>query len=207
MRNRETLWIPIVGGLVLGALSYLTTVANLTIHVSEDLILGPWEVFNALSAALFGPIGLLITELGLDVSGYLHLIKGVYPSPQDIYFMIGNYLAHIVALFFVAFGYRYLYQRLRIPRLLAGWVLVMAIYYLVGVTLTVPLHNLAVPGLDASHTDYFSSVRLEFILVTLVTTLILLALPERYRRPQWYESEKPRDRGGEISHQLTEGAP
>jgi len=193
MRTNKTLWIPFAGGLVFGVLSYLTTVANLTIQISEDLILGPWEIFNVLSAALFGPIGLLITELGLDISGYFYLIRGVYPAPQDSYFMIGNYLAHIVALFFAALGYRYLYQRVRMPRLLVGWVLVMGIYYLVGVTLTVPLHNLAVPGLDASYKGYFSSVRLEFILVTVVTTLILLALPERYRRPQWYKLEQCRD--------------
>jgi len=198
--------MPIVGGFGFGALSYLTTAASLTIQVAEDLILGPWEIFNALSAALFGPIGLLITELGLDVSGYLYLIKGVYPAPQDSYFMIGNYLAHIVALFFVALGYKFLYQRLRMPRLLAGWVLVMGIYYLVGVTLTVPLHNLAVPGLGASYKDYFNSVLLELILVTVVTSLILLALPERYRRPQWYKLEQSADRNGEIPSEWTEGA-
>lgn len=193
MRIKKTLRIPIVGGLVFGALSYLTTVANLTIQITGDLILGPWEIFNALSAAFFGPIGMLVTELGLDVSGYLHLIKGVYPAPQDSYFMIGNYLAHIVALLFVALGYRYIYQRLRMPRLLVGWVVVMAIYYLAGVTLTVPLHNLAVPGLGASYADYFSSVRLEFVLVVVITSLILLALPERYRKPQWYEPKETPD--------------
>jgi len=205
MKIKKTIWIPIVGGLVFGALSYLTTLANLTVQISEDLILGPWEIFNTLSAALFGPIGLLITELGLDVSGYLHIIKGVYPAPQDSNFMIGNYFAHIVALLFVAFGYRTIYQRLRMPGLLAGWVLVMGIYYLVGVALTVPLHNMAVPGLGASYAGYYRSVRLEFILVTVVTSLILLALPERFRRPQWYESKQTLNQNGEFSNGLPEG--
>jgi hypothetical protein len=173
-------------------------VANLTVQLSESLILGPWEIFNTISAALFGPIGLLITELGLDISGYLYLVKGVYPAPQDINFMIGNYIAHIVAMLFVAFGYRTIYRRMRMPRLLAGWVLVMGIYYLVGVTLTVPLHNVAVPGLGASYLGYFGNVRLEFVLVTAITALILLALPERYRKPQWYESKQTLDRNGEI---------
>lgn len=120
--------------------------------------------------------------------------------------MIGNYLAHIVALLFVAFGYRYIYQRFRMPRLLLGWLLVMGIYYLAGVTLTVPFHNMAVPGLGASYTGYFSSVRLEFVLVTAVTSLILLALPERYRKPQWYELGPPPDQNGEIPVEQTEGA-
>jgi hypothetical protein len=206
MQVKKTIWIPIAGGLALGALSFLTTVANFTIQISEDLILGPWEIFNVLSAALFGPIGLLITELGLDISGYLYFIRGEFPAPQDSYFMMGNYLAHIVALLLVAFGYRYIYQRMRMPRLLVGWVLAMGIYYLVGVTLTVPLHNIAVPGLGATHADYFSSVRLEFILVTVITSLVLLALPERYRRPQWYESKQSPDRNGEVQGERKEGA-
>jgi hypothetical protein len=167
-------------------------VANLTVTISKDLILGPWEIFNALSAAFFGPIGLLITELGLDTSGYLYLIKGVYPSPQDIYFIMGNYIAHVVAMMMVASGYRFIYQRMKIPRLLAGWVLIMGIYYLVGVTLQVSLFNIAVPGLGATYMGYFTNVRVEFPLVTVITSLILLALPERYRRPRWYES-KPAD--------------
>jgi hypothetical protein len=156
---------------------------------------------------LFGPIGLLITELGLDISGYVFLIGGVYPAPQDLYFIIGDFIAHSVSMLVVALGYRYIYQRMRIPRLLAGWVLIVGLYYLIEVPLAVTLFNIAVPDLNASYAVYFSNVRLEFVLVTVVTTLVLLALPERYRRPQWYESEKPRDRGDEISDGLTEGTP
>jgi hypothetical protein len=195
---KKTIWIPLLGGLIFGALSYLTTVANLTIQISEDLILGPWEIFNILSAALFGPIGLLITELGLDISGYLYLIRGVYPAPQDIYFMAGNYIAHVAAMLLVAFGYRLIYQRMKMPRLLAGWFLVMGIYYLVGVILSAILHNIAVPGLGATFMGYFSNVRLEFILVSIITSLTLLALPKRYRKPHWYEAKKAPDQSVEI---------
>lgn len=190
MPVKKTTWVPIVGGLIFGTLSYLITVADITIRISENLILGPWEVINSLSAALFGPIGLLITELGLDISGYVYLIKGVYPAPQDIYFMVGNYIAHSVAMLFVALSYRFIYPRLKVPRLIAGWILVMGIYYLIGVTLQVSLFNIAVPGLGASYAVWFSNVRLEFVLVTVVTSLILVALPERYRKPQWVEPEK-----------------
>jgi hypothetical protein len=112
--------------------------------------------------------------------------------------MIGNYVTHIVALLFVAFGYKFIYKRMKMPRLLAGWFLLMVIYYLVGVILQVTLFNLAVPGLGASYAVYFSNVRLEFILVTGITSLILLALPEHYRRPQWVETKQVPDRSDEI---------
>jgi hypothetical protein len=195
---KRTIWIPIVGGLAFGALSYLITVADITVRISEDLILGPWEIPNILSAALFGPIGLFITELGLDISGYLYLIRGVYPAPQDAYFMVGNYIAHSVAMLAVAFGYRFIYRRMSMPLLLAGWVLLMGIYYLVGVTLQVSLFNIAVPGLGASYSVYFSNVRLEFILVSGITSLILLALPQRYRKPQWVEPKQAPDLDNET---------
>jgi len=198
MPVKKTTWVPIAGGLIFGALSYLITVADITIRISENLILGPWEIINSLSAALFGPIGLLITELGLDISGYVYLLKGVYPAPQDIYFMVGNYIAHSVAMLFVALSYRFIYPRLKVPRLIAGWILVMGIYYLIGVTLQVSLFNIAVPGLGASYAVWFSNVRLEFVLVTVVTSLILVALPERYRKPQWVEPEKGLKENGEI---------
>jgi hypothetical protein len=193
MQVKKGIKIPIVGGFIFGALSFVSTAANITVQISEDLILGPWEIFNALSAALFGPIGLLITELGLDISGYLYLIRGVYPAPQDAYFMVGNYIAHIVAMLMVAIAYRFMYRRMKMPRLLAGWVLIMVIYYLVGVVLQVTLFNIAVPDLGASYGVYFSSVRLEFVLVTVITSLILLALPERYRKPQWYVPKQSSD--------------
>jgi len=190
MRVKKNIWISAGGGIILGALSFLITAADITVQISHDLILGPWEIVNALSAALFGPIGLLITELGLDISGYLYLIKGVYPAPQDVNFMIGNYFAHVTAMLAVAFGYRFLFRRLTLLPLLITWVPLMGIYYLIGVVLQVTFFNIAVPGLGASYATYFSNVRLEFVLVTGITALILLALPERYRRPIWYKAEK-----------------
>jgi len=202
---KKTISGPIIGGFILGALSFLTTVANLTIQISQDLILGPWEIFNTISAALFGPIGLLITELGLDISGYLYLIRGVYPAPQDVYFIIGNYAAHCVAMLAVAFGYRFIHRRMKMPRLLAGWVLFMVIYYLVGVPMSVFLHNLAVPGLGATFAGYFGGVRLEFVLVAVITSLILLALPDRYRRPWWIEPKHAPDSDDEVRSELKGG--
>ncbi len=198
MQVKKTIWIPIAGGLIFGALSFLITAANITVQISRDLILGPWEILNTLSAALFGPIGLLITELGLDISGYVYFIKGVYPAPQDFYFMVGDFIAHSLSMLLVAFGYRFIYQRMKMPRLLGGWILIMGIYYLVEVSLAVSLFNIAVPGLGASYAVYFSNVRLEFILVTVTTSLVLLALPKRFRRPWWFEPLQKPDGSGEI---------
>jgi hypothetical protein len=76
------------------------------------------------------------------------------------------------------------------PRLLAGWILLMGVYYLIGVSLSVLFHNIAVPTLGATWAGYVGTVRLEFVFVAGITSLVLLALPGRYRRPQWVETEK-----------------
>jgi hypothetical protein len=194
MKLKKTISTPIIGGLIFGAISFLTTAANLTIQITDDIFLGPWEIFNILSAGLFGPIGLLITELGLDVSGYLYLINGVFPEPLGIYYVMSNYIAHYIALFPVIFGYRFIYQRMKIPRLLGGWAIIVSIFYILGIVLSVLLHNIAVPGLGVSYNDYLNnSVLVEYVLVTIITLLIILALPERYRRPRWFDPKNAPD--------------
>ena len=190
--------MPIVGGLIFGALSFLVSAVNFTIAISDDLILGPWEILNTLSAALFGPFGLLITELGTDIGAYFYLIKGVYPAPQDLHFIMGDYVAHVVAMLATAFGYRLIYTRVKMPLLLVGWVLTLGLFYTLLWLIQVPLFNIAVPGLGATFMGYFSSAIPEAITTMVVTSLILLALPQRYRRPQWYEPKHTPDRSGKV---------
>ncbi len=202
---KKTVWIPIAGGLIFGALSFLISAVNFTITISDDLILGPWEICNTLSAALFGPIGLLITEIGMDTGAYLYIIRGVYPAPQDLYFIMGDYIAHVMAMLATAFGYRLFYERVKMPLLLVGWVLTLGIFYTLLWLIQAPLFNIAVPGLGATFMGYFSSAIPEAITTIVVTSLILLALPQRYRRPQWYEPKKTPVQNSEVQSQRKAG--
>ena len=196
MKVKKTISTPIIAGLIFGTLSFLISAANITITISKDLILGPWEIFNAVSAALFGPIGLLITQLGMDSGAYWYYIKNVYPGPQGVYFIMGDYIAHSVAMMAVMFCYSFIYKRMKIPRLLVGWILIMGIYYVMLAVLQVSLYNIAVPGLGASYAVYFRNIPVELILIIVLTSLILLALPERFRRPQWFVSKKAPEKNG-----------
>jgi hypothetical protein len=206
MQLKKMFWIPIIGGFIFGTLSFLVSAVNFTIAISDDLILGPWEILNTLSAALFGPLGLLITELGTDIGAYFYLIKGVYPAPQDIHFIMGDYIAHVVAMLAIAFGYKFIYQRMRMPLLLVGWVLTLCIFYALLWSIQVPLFNTAVPGLGATFTGYVRSAIPELITTTVITSLILLALPDRYRKPQWFESKKASKQNSEVQVNGKEGA-
>jgi hypothetical protein len=148
---------------------------------------------------------LLISELGLDGGGYLYIFKGVFPAPQDLYFMLGDYIAHVVALLATAFCYRYIYERVKMPLLLLGWVLTLGIFYTTLWFIQVPLFNIAVPGLRATFVGYLTDFIPEAITTTVVTSLILLGLPQRYRRPQWYEPKQIPDQGGEIQDEWKAG--
>jgi len=198
---KKVIWIPIVCGLIFGTLSFLVSAVNFTIAISDDLILGPWEILNTISAALFGPIGLLITELGTDIGAYFYLIKDVYPAPQDLHFIMGDYVAHVVAMLATAFGYRLIYKRAKMPLLLGGWVLTLCIFYTLLWLIQVPLFNIAVPGLGATFMGYTRDAIPEFITTTVITSLILLALPQRLRRPQWVELEHAPERSGKIQNE------
>lgn len=203
---KKTIWIPIIGGLIFGTLSFLVSAVNFTIAISDDLILGPWEILNTLSAALFGPLGLLITELGTDSGAYYYLIKGVYLAPQDIFFIMGDYIAHVMAMLAVAFGYRLIYARVKMPLLLVGWAVTLVIFYTMLWSIQVLLFNIAVPDLEATFLGYVRDAIPEFITTTVITSLILLALPQRLRRPQWYEPKKALDQNSEVQGNRKEGA-
>lgn len=204
MKLKKTIWIPIIGGLIFGTLSYLVSAVNFTIAISDDLILGPWEILNTISAALFGPLGLLITELGTDIGAYYYLIKGVYPAPQDLHFIMGDYIAHVAGMLAVALVYRLIYKRVKMPLLLIGWVVTLGIFYTMLWSIQVPLFNIAIPNLGATFMGYVRDAIPEFITTTVITSLILLALPERYCKPKWYESKKMPDQSDEVPNKWKE---
>jgi len=198
---KKTIWIPIVIGLMGGGLSFLILVANFRILVplGEGASLGGTEIFGTLAAALGGPIAAVITALLNGAGGYL-ITRDVLPWPTSLYVASADLMAHIIAMLAAAFCYRFLHERAkkRTPALLGGWVLIVAIYYFVVLTpIQVLLINTFVPGFG-TYMDFVSIVWPEFLVTTIVTTLIWYALPAHYRRPQWVEAKQMPDQSGGI---------
>lgn len=187
---KKIIWVPIMIGLVAGGLSYLLSVADFIILVplGEGAALGGAEIFGTLAAALGGPIATVITGLLNGVAGYL-VTRNVFPWPTSLYMVGVDLIAHIIAMLAAAFCYRFLHERAKkgLLAMLAGWILIVAIYYFVVLTpIQVFLVNTLVPGFG-SYMDFVSVIWPEFLITTIVTTLIWFALPVRYRRPLWYE--------------------
>jgi hypothetical protein len=193
---KKTIWVPIVIGLMAGELSYLILVADFRIllPLGSGASLGGGEIFATLAAALGGPIAAVITGLLNGAGGYL-ITREVLPWPTSLYMAGADLIAHIIAMLVAAVCYRFLHERAKkkLPAQLAGWVLIVAIYYFVVLTfIQVLLLNALVPGFGA-YMDFVSVVWPEFLATAIVTTLIWFALPARYRRPLWYEPKQATD--------------
>ena len=63
MKVKKTIWIPVIIGIVSGALIVLASTAHFLIPVGGDTSIGIGEIFTTLSAALGGPIAVIITLL------------------------------------------------------------------------------------------------------------------------------------------------
>ena len=188
---KKTIWLPIVIGLVAGGLNYMTWAVDFKIPIPTAAggYMGMMEIFNILTAALGGPIAAVIDDLLYGIGGHL-AIRPILPWPESLYISIADIIAHLVAMLAAAFCYRFLYERARQKPLafFTGWVLIVAIYYCVFLSpLQVFLVNIASPGFIPSYISYLIGTGPEILLTTVMTTLVMIALPLYSRHPLWYE--------------------
>ena len=115
---------------------------------------------------------------------------------------LGEVIAHIIPLVLISFCYRFLYEQAKQYNqakqnviVIVGWILISISYYLVLIPLQVTFINLVIPGM-LTFSDLFRGTLPEILATTFITTLALFALPERYRRPLWYESKKAPEQNG-----------
>ena len=160
------------------------------------------EIFVIIAAALFGPIG----------GGIVAILTCLYdPNPELLPYIISQ---HIVTAILFSFYYKKIvYEKLTMPLLIVGWAFGIFLYYFVfylPVFLTVylfnsPFFNQIVPNsnglFDIMEVLYlYSGWMPEFLFTTVFTSLIIIALPEQYRKPLWgkqisYAKVKPRNFG------------
>ena len=89
----------------------------------------------------------------------------------------------------MAFAYKKLvYERLQMPSRLAGWAILIVIYYYVFVVPGFAIGLVAFygePDLISLYIALAKGVVVEVLITTIVTTLALLALPHKYHKPLW----------------------
>jgi hypothetical protein len=195
---KKTIWMPLVLGITLGLVDFLSLGVHWVIRIASFGQIGPQEVLVIISAALGGPLGLLAANFFQELGMHLFLLKGDFPGQPwlEVSISIADFIAHALALLVVAYSYRFLHQRAKKAYIFfSGWILIILIYYALLLPLQSLVHNLLVPGLIPLPTLVRGSPP-EFLVVMIISTLFLIALPKRYRKPLWYESQQVPDRNG-----------
>lgn len=164
--------------LAFGIAALVIVLAGLTIPIpGSTVVTDPRELFTTIGAGLSGPVGGIL----------IGLLAGI-AEPGGI--ASASLLAHIAGGIWMGFAYKKLvYERLQMPTRLLGWVGLILIYYYVfvlpGFTIgLITFHGETTPFLEL-YTNLAGGVIPEALLTTLITSLVMLALPEKYRRPLW----------------------
>ena len=189
---KKTVWIALALGGTLGILDFISWASDFLIPLGPYGATGPQEVFITMSAALGGPLGLSITCLLHELGNYAFGLKSLFSPEQmplmGILYATADFAAHIVAAMTVAYGYKFLHQRAKkIYVYIGGWMFIMVVYYILLVSLQFILIGFVIdlPPL----LELFSNFLPESLVVVIITSLILLALPVRYLRPLWLERQ------------------
>jgi hypothetical protein len=172
-------WLLVVLGF--SAAAFLVRWAGFTIPVVGMFNFDLREVFVTLGAAITGPVG------GAVIGFFAGLPTG----------FLSDMAAHSASGLFVGLLYRPVYNRWRMPALLLVWGLLLVTYYygfLIPVFLAAALltESPSIPDIFGSDLSFFQAYAItmqavwpEVLGTLIVTALILVGLPEKYRRPLW----------------------
>jgi LytS/YehU family sensor histidine kinase len=163
-----------------GGAALALVLAGVTIPIpGTPVVTDPREIFTTIGASLTGPIGGIV----------IGLLAGIAEPGIPL----ASLLAHIVGGVFNGLVYKHLSWRFHKNKAvgLALWALQVVLYYVVFV---IPLFatGVAVFYPDPEYGKFLpflaaleAGAMPEMLFTTVVTTIIMAALPERFRRPLW----------------------
>lgn len=163
-----------------GGAALALVLAGVTIPIpGTPIVTDPREIFTTIGASLTGPMGGIV----------IGLLAGIAEPGIPL----ASLLAHVVGGLFNGVMYKNFSWRFRNNKVLSlvAWAVQVVLYY---VLIVVPLFGV---GLVVFYPDpeygnfltFLGAIELgampEMALTTVVTTIIMAALPERFRRPLW----------------------
>ena len=173
----KNIWTSLIVAVVFGLIVLTIVLASFTIPIpGTGVVTDPREIFVTIGSALTGPLGALI----------IGIFAGIV-EPGGI--PLASLLGHIAGGLWMAFMYKkFVYERLQMPARLAGWVVLVILYYYVFVVPGFVIGLAAFYG-EADPLGLYIAISkgviVEVLITATVTTLVLLALPQKYHRPLW----------------------
>ena len=178
--------------LAFGGVALVVVLAELFVPIpGTGVITDPREIFTTLGAALTGPVGGLII-------GILAGIGEAFIGAPAERIPLASLLAHVAGGLWMGLAYKKLvFNRLQMPAFVLGWAAIVAIFYFVfaipgfviGQLLFYPEQYAAFYGEGASLIEAYLTlspgVGPEVLITMIITSLVMVALPRRYRRPLW----------------------
>jgi hypothetical protein len=178
--------------LTFGGVALIVVLAELFLPIpGTGVVTDPREIFTTLGAALTGPVG------GLTI-GVLSGIGEAFIGAPAERIPLASLLAHVAGGLWMGWGYKKLvFNRLQMPTMILGWAgLVLVFYFIlaapgfvIGQWLFYPDQYAVFYSEGASLVEVYMTLAQgvvpEALITTLITSLVIVALPRRYRRPLW----------------------
>lgn len=175
-----------------GLIALIIVLAELFVPIpGTGVVTDPREIFTTLGAGLTGPVGGVIVGILAGVGeAFIGIPEGRIP--------LASMIAHVSGGLWMGWAYKKLvFNRLQMPILVLGWAALILVFYFllavpgfaIGQSLFYPDQFTAFYGEGASLVDAYlalaQGVAPEALITTLITSLVIVALPQRYRRPLW----------------------
>ncbi len=174
----------VLTAIIFGSLALAIVLAGLNIPIpGTGVVTDPRELFTTVGAGLTGPVGGLLV-------GALAGIGEAWIGEPGSRIPMASLLAHLTGGLWMGITYKKLvHERLKMPWMLLGWVGLVLVYY----------YAFAVPGFVVGQALFYGEnaplldayillgkgALPEALLTTAITSLAILALPRKYRRPLW----------------------
>ena len=208
---KKTIWQPLALGIALGLLAGISVVTGLT-FLTPGLAtnaIGFYVTLLLLSAALGGPLAGVVASVSMIIISALFgssEMKAVITIPAVFW---SNVLMLGMIETLVGLGYRFIFERMRMPARLLLWAGIVIAYYLLNSPISITLQYFLLgdplseilPAVLYSYQTYVPQAIFDIF----ITSLIFIALPARHLRPLWYASKKALDKNNEIQGNRKEG--
>jgi hypothetical protein len=192
----KPIWRPLILGIASGLLSGVATLTGLSFLIPgiANNTVGFYMALFLLAAALGGPLaGAIAPALWVITSALFGPpdVKAVVTIPATFW---SNVIAVGTVVALVGLAYRFIFERVKMPARLLVWTGIVIACYVIGIPSSlIPQSYLLgdppseiLPAVLYSYKTYIPQA----IFDVLITSLVFVALPARYRRPLWYDAKK-----------------